>query len=103
MSRMLRRAMVVSLLVLIMAAPVVAQDEASPDPSAPPVPTAAASIAPTTPAADTWLEVIEGRPDFAGRYRDRERRVDVFRFVGEAPGAEAQLLESRGIRLASIG
>ena len=93
MSQVLRRATLVSLLALVMTIPVVGQDEASPGRSASPVPTAAASIAPATPTAGSWFEAIETRPDFAGRYRDRERGVMVYRFVGEAPGAEAQLLD----------
>ena len=79
-----------------MTAPVLGQDEAGAGPSASPVPSAvagSASVAPDTPTAGTWLEAIETRPDFAGRYRDPERGVQVYLFVGEAPGVEEQLLD----------
>ncbi len=47
-------------------------------------------------AQSSDLEAVQERDDYAGMYHDPKRKVDVYRFTGDARGIEEQLLDHYG-------
>lgn len=50
----------------------------------------------TATATATEVELVLAREDYAGRYRDRDAKADVYLFVGGAEGVEEKLLAHYG-------